>query len=158
MDNLIGKEWRTSPKGAKIVITNPATGKKIDTVPNCTEEDVAEAVRVAKEEQKKWEKVSLYDRADILYKFVELVENKKEDLAKLLSEETGKPIKEARAEIGNVKIGVRAFCEKAKHLYGDSLVGSAEAGQEKTMEITTREPSSKINASSYYNYLCGFKN
>ena len=152
MDNLIGKEWRTSPKGAKIVITNPATGKKIDTVPNCGEEDVAEAVRVAKEEQKNWGKVSLYDRADILYKFVDLVERDKDSLAKLLSDETGKPIKEARAEIGNVKIGVRAFCEKAKHLYGDSLVGSAEAGQEKTMEITTREPLGVVAAIIPFNF------
>ena len=49
------------------------------------------------------------ERAEKLNKFVELVERDKERLAKLLSNETGKPIKEARGEIANVKIGVTAF-------------------------------------------------
>ena len=77
-----------------------------------------EAVKVAMVEQKKWEKVSIYERADILYKFVDLVEENKERLATLLSNETGKPIKEARGELANVRIGVRGFVEKGDHASG----------------------------------------
>ncbi len=115
-------------------------------MPNVTEEDVDTAVKVAMEEQKKWEEVSIYERAEILYKFVDLVEENKERLAVLLSNETGKPIKEARGEIANVRIGVRGFVEKAKHLYGESIPAGAEAGQEKTMQITKRYPLGVIAA------------
>ena len=152
MKNLIGYEWKDASDGAVIEVVNPATQELIDTVPNVTEEDVDEAVKVAMVEQKKWEKVSIYDRADILYKFVDLVEKNKERLATLLSNETGKPIREARGEIANVRIGVRGFIEKAKHLYGDSIPAGSESGQETTMQITKRYPIGVIAAIIPFNF------
>lgn len=152
MKNLIGYEWKEASSGAKIEVVNPATQELIETVPNVTEEDVNEAVKVAIQEQKKWEKVSIYERAEILYKFVDLVEENKERLAILLSNETGKPIKEARGEIANVRIGVRGFVERAKHLYGESIPAGTEAGQEKTMQITKRYPIGVIAAIIPFNF------
>ncbi len=152
MKNLIGYEWKDASNGALIEVVNPATQELIDTVPNVTEQDVDEAVKVAMIEQKKWENVSIYDRAEILYKFVNLVEENKERLAKLLSNETGKPIREARGEIANVKIGVRAFVERAKHLYGESIPAGSEAGQEKTMQIIKRYPIGVIAAIIPFNF------
>ena len=150
--NLIGYEWKDASNGAVIEVVNPATQELIDTVPNVTDEDVDEAVKVAIEEQKKWEKVSIYDRADILYKFVDLIEENKERLAVLLSNETGKPIKEARGELANVRIGVRGFVEKAKHLYGKSVPEGSEAGQEKTIQFTKRYPVGVIAAIIPFNF------
>jgi len=152
MKNLIGYEWKDSRDGAKIEVVNPATQELIDTVPNVTEEDVDEAVQVAIIEQKKWEKVSIYERAEKLYKFVDLIEENKERLAKLLSNETGKPITEARGEIANVRIGVRAFVERAKHLYNESIPAGTEAGQEATMQITKRYPIGVIAAIIPFNF------
>ena len=152
MKNLIGYEWKEASSGAKIEVVNPATQELIETVPNVTEEDVDEAVKVAVQEQKKWEKVSIYERAEILYKFVDLVEENKERLAILLSNETGKPIKEARGEIANVRIGTRGFIERAKHLYGESIPAGTEAGQEKTMQITKRYPLGVIAAIIPFNF------
>ena len=51
--NLIGYEWKEASNGAKIEVVNPATQELIDTVPNVTDEDVDEAVKVAIVEQKK---------------------------------------------------------------------------------------------------------
>ena len=152
MKNLIGYEWKDARNGAIIEVVNPATGVLIDTVPNVTDEDVDEAVKVAIIEQKKWEQVSIYERAEKLYKFVELVEENKERLATLLSNETGKPINEARGEIANVRIGVRAFVERAKHFYGESIPTGTEAGQEKTMQITKRYPIGVIAAIIPFNF------
>ncbi len=152
MKNLIGYEWKDASDGSVIEVVNPATQELIDTVPNVTDEDVDEAVRVAMVEQKKWEKVSIYDRADILYKFVDLIEENKERLATLLSNETGKPIREARGEVANVRIGVRGFAEKAKHLYGDSIPAGSESGQETTMQITKRYPIGVIAAIIPFNF------
>ena len=152
MKNLIGYEWKDASNGAVIEVVNPATQELIDTVPNVTLEDVDTAVKVAQIEQKKWEKVSIYDRADILYKFVDLVEENKERLARLFSDETGEPITEARGEIANVRIGVRGFVEKAKHLYDNSVPVGQEAGQEKTMQITKRYPLGVIAAIIPFNF------
>lgn len=152
MKNLIGYEWKDASDGATIEVTNPATNEVIATVPNVTEQDVDEAVKVAVIEQKKWAEVSIYERAEKLYKFVELVEANKDRLAKLLSDETGKPIKEAYGEIANVKIGVRAFVERAKHLYNESIPAGQEAGQEKTMQITTRNPLGVVAAIIPFNF------
>ena len=152
MKNLIGYEWKEASNGATIEVVNPAKQELIDTVPNVTLEDVDTAVKVAKVEQKKWEQVPIWKRADILYKFVNLVEENKERLAKLLSEETGKPIREANAEIANVKIGATAFIERAKHLYDNSIPAGQEAGQETTIQITKRYPLGVIAAIIPFNF------
>ena len=152
MKNLIGYEWKEASNGAKIEVVNPAKQELIDTVPNVTLEDVDVAVKVAKEEQKKWEQVPIWKRAEILYKFVDLVEANKDRLAKLLSDETGKPIQEAIAEVANVKIGATAFIEKAKHLYDNSIPAGQEAGQEKHIQITKRYPLGVIAAIIPFNF------
>ena len=70
----LGYEWKEASNGATIEVVNPATQELIDTVPNVTLEDVDVAVNVAAEEQKKWECVPIHERAEKLYRFVELVE------------------------------------------------------------------------------------
>ena len=154
MKNLIGYEWRDASNGATIEVVNPATQELIDTVPNVTDEDIDIAVKVAIEEQKKWEKVSIYDRADILYKFVDLVEENKERLATLLSNETGKPIKEARGEIANTRTFVYAYVERAKHLYGINIPAGNEAGHENDVQFTIRQPLGVVACIIPFNFPC----
>ena len=140
MRNLIGGELLDASTGAVIEITNPATGELIDTVPNSTEEDVNRVVEIARNSYKSWAETPLYERGSILEKFVDLVEKNKEELANLLSSETGKPIKEARAEIGNMRTFVYGYVEKAKHDYGNVIPAGSEPGQEKTIQLTVQEP------------------
>ena len=154
MKNLIGYEWKDASNGAVIEVVNPAKQELIDTVPNVTLEDVDTAVKVAQIEQKKWEKVSIYDRADILYKFVDLVEENKERLARLLSDETGKPIKEARGEIANTRTFVYAYVERAKHLYGINIPAGNEAGHENDVQFTIRQPLGVVACIIPFNFPC----
>ena len=140
MKNLIGGQKLDASNDAIIEIINPATGELIDTVPNSTEEDVDKVVSVAKSTYKTWAEIPLYDRGNILEKFAELVESQKDELANLLSNETGKPIKEARAEISNMKTFVHGYVEKAKHEYGNVIPAGSEPGQEKTIQMTVQEP------------------
>lgn len=135
MKNLINGEHVDAVNGAIVELVNPATGEYLDTVPNSTMEDVDCAVSAAKKAQKIWEKVPMHERGRILEKYVEVVEHRKESLARLLSNETGKPMKEARIEIGNVRTLVMGYVEQAKHLYGMNIPGSAEPGSEKRYNI-----------------------
>lgn len=152
MKNLIGGKFVDASNGEKADVINPATNELIDTVPLATEEDVDLCVKEAAKAQKGWAKMPLHERGDILYKFADLVEANHEELAQLLSKETGKPIKEARGEIANVRIGVRGFVEKAKHLYDTSIPAGSEAGNEKTMQITKRYPIGVIAAIIPFNF------
>lgn len=150
--NLIGNSWYDSSDGNVIRITNPATSELIDTVPESTKEDCARAVQVAKVAQKEWEKVPLHERANILMKFVQLVEENKDELASLLSRETGKPITEAYGEIANVSIGVPAFCEMAKHEYGKLIPNGQEKGNENTIQYTIQAPLGVVVAIIPFNF------
>lgn len=70
----------------------------------------------------------------------DIVDANKESLAQTLCAENGKPINEARAEIGNIKIGFSGFIEHAKHFYGSIIPPGTEPGQDKHMQLVTREP------------------
>jgi succinate-semialdehyde dehydrogenase/glutarate-semialdehyde dehydrogenase len=140
--------------GATIPVTNPATGQVIDTVPAATEADVNTAVEKAKQGQKIWAAVPLHEKGDILLKFVALVEENKEKLARTLSQETGKPITEARGEIANIPIAFKGFIEKAKHLYGEIIPNGQEKNQEHHVLLTVREPIGVVACVIPFNFPC----
>ena len=143
-----------SSDGVTIDVTNPATGAVIDTVPAATKEDVDRAVACAKAAQKRWAAVPVSEKVAILYRFLDIVDENKEKLAQTLSQETGKPIVEARAEIGNIRIGFSGFCEKAKHLYGNTFPAGLEPGQDKHVLITKKEPIGVIACVIPFNFPC----
>ena len=154
MKMFINGKAADSSDGQTIEVTNPATGAVIDTIPAATAQDVADAVKHAKTAQKEWNKVPVWQRVETMMKFLDLVERDKEKLARTLSDETGKPITEARAEIGNIPIAFKAFSERAKHLYDEVIPAGIEAGQETTVVITRREPLGVVAAVIPFNFPC----
>ena len=150
--NLIGMNWCDASDGRTINIMNPATNELIDTVPESSKLDCDKAVEAAYVAQKEWAKKPIHERASILMKFVSIVESHKDELAKLLSDETGKPISEAIGEIANVSIGVPAFCEKAKHEYGKVIEGGMEKGQEHNLYYTVQAPLGVVVAVIPFNF------
>lgn len=154
MDMLIAGRPSQASDAAVIEVTNPATGAVIDTVPAATEADVRAAVVAAAAAQPIWAAVPVHARVEILRRFVTLVRRDAEELAQTLSAETGKPIREARAEIGNIPIAFDAFCEKAKHLYGDVIPNGLEAGQEHHVLLTVREPIGVVACIIPFNFPC----
>jgi acyl-CoA reductase-like NAD-dependent aldehyde dehydrogenase len=151
---IIGGKKVDSSDRAVIDVTNPATGALVDTVPSATKADIDKAVREAIEGQKKWAEVPLHKRGEVLNRFVDLALANKEELAQLLSAETGKPIVEARNEIDNIPILFRGFVEKAKHLYGSVIPNGTEPGQEQTLQFTVREPVGVVACVIPFNFPC----
>ena len=154
MKNLIGKNWTNASDGSLIEVKNPATNILIDTIPNSTLEDVDNVVNEAHNALKKWKDMPMYERGYILEKFASLVEENKEALARLLSDETGKPIKEARGEIANTKTFVHGYVERAKHMYGINIPLGIEPGQEKTIQYTVQEPLGVVACIIPFNFPC----
>ena len=152
MKSLIGKKWKDAASGKIIEVINPATNELVDTVPSLSKEEVDEAVDYAYEAQKEWALKSVVSRCKILSKFAELVEKNKDELAKTLSDETGKPIREAYNEINNIQIGVPAYVEKVKHEYGNLIYRGTEAGQEDTIQYTIQQPLGVVGAIIPFNF------
>ncbi|MDR2729941.1 MAG: aldehyde dehydrogenase family protein [Treponema sp.] len=154
MKMIIDGKAVDASNGAVIEVTNPANGKVLDTVPAATEEDVRLAVEKAKAGQKIWAKVPVHEKGDILLKFVALVEENKEKIARTLSDETGKPITEARGEIANIPIAFKGFIEKAKHLYGEIIPNGQEKNQERSVLLTVKEPIGVVACVIPFNFPC----
>lgn len=154
MKMIINGKRADSVSGNTFPVTAPATGEVIETVPQASEDDIRLAVDAAVSGQKVWVKYPIYERADIVYRFLELVETNKETLAQILCKENGKPIREARAEIGNIRIGFSAFAEAAKHYYGKTIPHGTEPGQQSNFQIVTREPIGVVAAIIPFNFPC----
>lgn len=154
MQNIINGKFVDASDNEVMKIVNPFTGKTIDTVPNSTKKDVDKAVAAAVKAQKSWAKIPVYQKVELLKNFLNLVDNNTDDLAKTLCKETGKPLTQAYAEIGNIRIGFEAFMEKAKHLYGNVIPAGTEAGQDNTLQFTVREPLGVIAAIIPFNFPC----
>jgi len=154
MKMIIDGKQVDASNGEVIEILNPATGAVIDTVPAATEEDVARAVTAAVQAQKIWNDVPMHQRGAILTKFVALAKARKEELAQVLSQETGKTISEARGEIANIFISFPAFIERAKHLYGEVIPQGIEKNQENHIQLTFREPIGVFACIIPFNFPC----
>jgi succinate-semialdehyde dehydrogenase/glutarate-semialdehyde dehydrogenase len=154
MKMIMNGKKTDSVSGEIFEVTAPATGKVIDAVPRATAEDIRLAVDAAAEAQKEWAKVPIYRRAEILYAFLDIVDQNKESLAQTLSAENGKPISEARAEIGNIRIGFSGFIEHAKHFYEKFIPPGTEAGQTANLQLVTREPIGVVVCVIPFNFPC----
>lgn len=154
MKMIINGKKADSVSGATFDVIAPATGEVIESVPKATAEDIENAVTAAVAGQKEWEKVPISQRAEVLYRFLDIVDANKESLAQTLCAENGKPINEARAEISNIRIGFSGFIEHAKHFYGAIIPPGTEPGQDKHMQLVTREPLGVVACIIPFNFPC----
>ncbi|MGI6204342.1 MAG: aldehyde dehydrogenase family protein [Anaerovoracaceae bacterium] len=154
MQMIIDGRKTGSVSGDTFEIIAPATGKVIESVPKANAKDIDIAITAAVRAQKSWAEVPISERAEILYKFLQIVDENSESLAQMLSAENGKPINEARAEIGNIKIGFSGFIEHAKHYYGKIIPPGTETGQANHMQLVTREPIGVVVCVIPFNFPC----
>ncbi|MCI7300918.1 aldehyde dehydrogenase family protein [Ihubacter massiliensis] len=154
MKMIINGKKVDSVSGETFDVLAPATGEVIESVPKATAEDIEKAIDAAEAGQKIWAEVPVCEKAEVLYRFLDIVEENKESLAQLLSAENGKPITEARAEIGNIKIGFSGFIEHAKHYYGAIIPPGTEAGQAANLQLVTREPIGIVACIIPFNFPC----
>lgn len=109
----------------RIGVRNPATGGEIASTPDLGGAEAAHAVAAAEAALPGWRAHSAKERAAILRRWFELMLAHKEDLARLMTTEQGKPLAEARAEIAYAGAFIEWFAEEAKRGYGDIIPGHA---------------------------------
>ena len=121
LKNFINGEWVESKTDKYEDVYNPATKEILAQVPISTPEDFEDAVQAAQAAQEKWKKVSVAKRARILFKYQNLLEEHKEELAKLITQENGKSVGEALGEVGRGIENVEFAAGAPTLMMGDSL-------------------------------------
>ena len=114
--------WMNGDEGT-FDVTNPARGDVIAQVADLSRGQVAEAIAGAEAAQKEWAKWTGKERGAVLRKWFELMMANQDDLGIILTAEQGKPLAEAKGEIGYGASFVEFFAEEAKRIYGETIPG-----------------------------------
>ncbi|NRD70298.1 NAD-dependent succinate-semialdehyde dehydrogenase [Psychrobacter okhotskensis] len=140
--------WQDASDGATIDVTNPFNGEVIGTVPSLTKQDVDEAVAYSHKAQVSWAAKTAKERAELLQKWADLIDENKEDLAILMTAEQGKPLTESRGEIGYANSFIRWFAEEGKRVYGDVI----PANQSQLRHVVLKQPVGVCAAITPWNF------
>lgn len=136
----------------KIVdVIDEYSNEVVGQVPKYDASEIEEMVDKAFAFQPRWERVPLFERCQIMYKFCDLVDEHREEIAMAMANEMGKPISQARAETTYAAEIGRANIEVGKHMYGQVLTDSSE-GYENHVVTVTHEALGVIACVIPFNY------
>ncbi|WOO97699.1 NAD-dependent succinate-semialdehyde dehydrogenase [Micrococcus terreus] len=118
---LINGEWRDASSGKTLDVEDPATGKVLLSIQDANTDDAMAALDAAAAAQKDWALTAPRERAEILRRAFDLVIERADDFALLMTLEMGKPLAEARGEVTYGAEFLRWFSEETVRHYGRYL-------------------------------------
>jgi len=126
---VIGGAWAESESGARLDATSPATGESLGTVPEGTREDAGRAIAAANAARRDWAARSAFERAAAMDRVADLIEERRDDLARTLTLDQGKPLHaEAYGEVEELVVYWRMAAADATRLHG-SMPPSVDASK-----------------------------
>ncbi len=134
--------------GTGLPVFNPATRAAIAEVPRLGGIEAKAAVEAAQAAFPDWSSRTAAERGRLLNRLAAVIEENAEDLAQILTEEQGKPLAEARGEIGMSAAYVRWFAEEARRVYGDIIPSPWPNRQ----ILVTKEPIGVVAAITPWNF------
>jgi succinate-semialdehyde dehydrogenase/glutarate-semialdehyde dehydrogenase len=146
--NLIGGSWVGADSGRTIDVVDPASGEVIGTVPKAGRAETRRAIETAHEAFQSFGRTTADERAKLLRKLHDAILDNRDELAEILTSEQGKPLAEARAEIGSSAAFCLWFAEEARRVYGD-LIPSPWADKRL---MVTKEPVGVVAAITPWNF------
>jgi succinate-semialdehyde dehydrogenase/glutarate-semialdehyde dehydrogenase len=117
LQNFIGGDWVESTGASSREIVSPVTGEKLADVPDASPQDIGRAAAAAREAQPRWAALSAWERARVCHAIADLIEERKEEFARELSLEQGKPyVAEAIPDIEETAENFRIAAEDVKRM------------------------------------------
>lgn len=151
--NLLDGKWIVKNSDKLIEIKSPANGETVGFVEAMSKEAVDEAIRVAREEQKKWREVPTNQKSRLLHNVADLLEERIEEMAEIMMVEIAKDKKSAMSEIKRTADLIRFTADTAENIKGESIPGDSFPGfKNDKISIVTREPLGVVLAISPFNY------
>ncbi|MDQ3849969.1 MAG: NAD-dependent succinate-semialdehyde dehydrogenase [Actinomycetota bacterium] len=131
---FIGGAWRDASEGGTLGIEDPATGATLAEVADATVDDARAALGAAHDAFPSWREHAPRERGDILRRAFDLITERTDDLALLMTLEMGKPLAESRAEIAYGASFLRWYSEEAVRIDGRYTVNESGHGRVLTMK------------------------
>ena len=132
---LIDGVWRPGVKGLTMPIVDPATEETIGSLARATTEDLDLALAAAEKGFAVWRKTSAYNRAKIMRKAADLVRQRADLIAWLITREQGKPLREAKGEALVGADVIDWFAGETQRTYGHVIPGRAENISQTTIKL-----------------------
>ncbi|TCK08537.1 NAD-dependent succinate-semialdehyde dehydrogenase [Marinobacterium mangrovicola] len=118
---LINGEWVEAASKETLQVTNPANGSVVGEIPKLSPEEIPAVIEASKVAQIAWAARPAKERSALLRRWFEMLNENADDLALIMTSEQGKPLTEAKGEIGYAASFVEWFAEEAKRVYGDTI-------------------------------------
>lgn len=146
--NYIGGKWIEGSTGNTFESRNPATGELLGVLTVAGREDVDRAVQAAEKAFKQWRLVPAPRRGEILFKCAQMLLDRKEDLARLMTQEMGKVLAEARGDVQEAIDMTFYMAGEGRRLFGE--VTPSELPNKFAMAV--RDPIGVVGAITPWNF------
>ncbi|MEX5272717.1 NAD-dependent succinate-semialdehyde dehydrogenase [Kocuria sp. CPCC 205235] len=133
---FINGQWGEAASGARFDVLNPATEEVIATVADGGPEDAQRAIETAGRVQKEWAATPPRERSEILRRAYDLIMERQDELALIMTTEMGKPLPEAKGEVAYAAEFFRWFSEEAVRIGGDQTM----TGDGKNRIMVSKQP------------------
>ncbi len=145
---FIDGAWCKPAAGGSIPVVNPATGETIGAVAHAERADLDRALEAAEKGFKLWSRVSAFDRSKLMRKAANLLRERADAIAPLLTMEQGKPVIEAKGETLAAADVIDWFAEEARRTYGRVIPARAEG----VYQLVIKEPVGPVAAFTPWNF------
>ncbi|MBP1806683.1 NAD-dependent succinate-semialdehyde dehydrogenase [Rubellimicrobium aerolatum] len=140
--------WRAASNGASAPVLSPVTDQPLGKVPLATAADTAEAIDAAERGLAVWRALGNFARADALHRIADEMTRRRDEAARMISSETGKPLAQAEREWGLSIDQFRWYAEEARRISGRIVESRVLGGR---FEITS-EPVGVCAAFTAWNF------
>ncbi len=145
---LIDGAWTKSDSGRSLPVVNPASGETNGTVAHAGRADLDRALEAADKGFRVWRRMSAYDRSKLMRKAAELLRERADAVARLMTLEQGKPLAEAKGETLAGADVIDWFAEEARRAYGRVVPARAEG----IYQLVLKEPVGPVAAFTPWNF------
>ena len=144
----IAGEWMNARSGRTIPVVNPASGDTIGTLAFAEQADLDHALDAADSGFRTWKKISAYERSKMMRKAADLLRERVDHIARLMTMEQGKTVAEAKGEILNGADTIDWFAEEARRAYGRVIPARGEG----IYQLVVKEPVGPVAAFTPWNF------
>src|SRR5688572_24605865 len=145
---FINGTWCEGGSGRVIAVVDPSNESVVAEIPHADDADVARAIAAAERALPGWRATLAWERASLLRRTADLIRSRTDDLARTLTAEQGKPLAEARREVGMAADHFEWAGEEAKRIYGITI----DARPAGTRSTVRHEPIGVVGALTPWNF------
>jgi succinate-semialdehyde dehydrogenase/glutarate-semialdehyde dehydrogenase len=117
----VNGQWVSAASGKTFEVTNPATGETMAAVADMSRDDVRKAIEAAHDAWPAYRDLTARERSALMKKWFGLIQENKQELARIMTMECGKVLQESLGEVDYGAAFIEWFAEEAKRTYGDVI-------------------------------------